>query len=337
MKALTFDDVLLVPGYNRFESRRDVSTAMTDKTGNLTLNLPLMSASMDTITEHAMANFMSEKGGLGVLHRFMNIEKNVEEWNKSKNGYTFVSVGASEKEMERFEALYDAGAHYFCVDVAHGHSMYAAKMLKTMRERHKNIFIMAGAVVTYAGADFLRDNGADMIRVGIGGGSVCQTRIKTGFGVPQLTAIMECSRVDRSIICDGAVRTPGDIVKALAFGADFIMTGSMLSGTHYTPGEVNLDKNNKYVKSYRGMASREVNEDYFGKLFEWKTAEGVATTVSYKDEKQTDEIIHDIVGGLRSGLTYAGATDIRDLQRKLDYVTITENGRIESRPHKLDK
>ncbi|NCC95083.1 MAG: guanosine monophosphate reductase, partial [Opitutae bacterium] len=174
-------------------------------------------------------------------------------------------------------------------------------------------------------------------KVGIGGGSVCTTRLKTGFGVPNLTAIHNCARVDRSVVADGGIRYPGDIVKALAFGADFVMIGKMLAGTGPTPGPVvertGPDGQIRQVKVYRGMASAEVAEDYCGGVPEWKTAEGVAMEVPYRPD--ADKIIADIVGGLRSGLTYGGAMTIRELQRKLDYIEMTPVGRIEGLPHGL--
>ena len=192
--------------------------------------------------------------------------------------------------------------------------------------------IIAGNVATYAGADYLASCGADIIKVGIGGGSVCSTRIKTGFGVPTLTSVQQCARISRSIIADGGIRTAGDIVKALAFGADFVMLGGMFAGTGPTPGEVFEKPDGSKVKMYRGMASREAQGDFMGNMPEWKTAEGVATEVPYREDE--DAIVADIVGGLRSGLTYAGACNIRELQRKLDYTIITPAGRTESLPHK---
>jgi IMP dehydrogenase len=209
------------------------------------------------------------------------------------------------------------------------------KRLKELRSMlGREACLMAGNVATYAGADFLASCGADIIKVGIGGGSVCTTRIKTGFGVPNLTAIKECARVDRSIIADGGIRSPGDIVKALAFGADFVMVGSMFAGTRPTPGEPFVDpKTGKMVKRYRGMASRDVQDEYHGGIAEWKTAEGVSTQVAYREDEQ--EILADIIGGIRSGLTYGGAATIRELQRKLDFIEITAAGRIESLPHRI--
>ena len=330
--AITYDDVLLVPAYNHHESRRIVETSATDRLGKLTLELPVMSSNMDTITESRMANFMSSKGGIGVLHRFLSIEDNIREF-KACHGAVFVSVGCNNQELLRAEALRDAGADFFCVDVAHAHAKYVGKTLKSLRQLLGSRCIMAGNVATYAGADYLASCGADIIKAGIGGGSVCTTRIKTGFGVPMLTCIQDCARSDRSVVADGGLRTSGDVVKALAFGADFVMLGGMLAGTAPTPGEVITNANGQRVKRYRGMASREAQEAFLGQMHEWKTAEGVSTDVPYRDDEEF--IMADIVGGLRSGLTYAGADSISELQRKLNYMQITPAGRLERLPHKL--
>lgn len=294
-QAITFDDVLLVPSYNHHESRKVVDTTSTDRLGKLSLALPVISSNMDTITESDMANFMSSKGAMGALHRFMTVEENIREFKKCK-AKVFVSIGCTLAELERAEALRDAGADYFCVDVAHAHAKYVGKTLKSLRQILQDLCIMAGNVATYAGADYLASCGADIIKAGIGGGSVCSTRIKTGFGVPMLTCIQDCSRADRSIVADGGIRTSGDIVKALAFGADFVMIGGMLAGTAPTPGEVIKKKDGSKVKYYRGMASREAQEDFLGVMHDWKTAEGITTEVPFKENP--DAIISDIVGGL---------------------------------------
>ncbi len=337
MKAFTYDDILLVPSYSHWESRKVVDISIRCKTGKLFLQLPLMSANMDTITETDMANFIGSKGGIGVLHRYMSIENNVSMFKNCTHS-VFVSIGCAEKDLERAEALRDAGAELFNVDVAHAHAKYVGRTLKRIREMiGDRACIMAGNVATYAGADYLASCSADIVKVGIGGGSVCTTRLKTGFGVPNLTAIKNCSRVDRSVVADGGIRYAGDIVKALAFGADFVMIGSMLAGTRPTPGPVvaqkEADGRERKVKLYRGMASSEVQEEYHGGVAEWKTSEGISTEVAYREDE--DEIIADIVGGLRSGLTYGGAATIEELQRKLDYIEITPAGRTESLPHRI--
>jgi IMP dehydrogenase len=334
--AITYDDILLVPSYNHWESRKVVDVAIADKSGKLRLDLPLMTANMDSVTEDAMANFIGAKGGIGVIHRFMTIEANVGIF-KACQERTFVSIGCSPEDLERAEALRDAGADLFCIDVAHAHARYVGKTLKKIRDMlGREACIMAGNVATYAGADYLASLSADIVKVGIGGGSVCTTRIKTGFGVPNLTAIKNCARVDRSVVADGGIRTPGDMVKALAFGADFVMVGSMLAGTRPTPGEVIVRRdaqgNENKVKLYRGMASSEAQDDFHGGMTEWKTAEGISLDVPYREDEEL--ILADIVGGLRSGLTYGGAATIRELQRKLDFIRITPAGRVESQAHR---
>ena len=337
MKAFTYDDILLVPSYNHWESRKVVDISMICKKEKLSLKLPLMTANMDAITETDMANYIGAKGGIGVLHRYMSIENNVRMFKDCRYP-TFVSVGCGTKDLERVEALRDAGADLFCIDVAHAHAKYVGRTLKSIRKMlGDETCIMAGNVATYAGADHLASCSADIVKVGIGGGSVCTTRIKTGFCVPNLTAIKNCSRVDRSVVADGGIRYPGDIVKALAFGADFVMLGSMLAGTKPTPGPV-IRKEGKNgeevkVKTYRGMASSEVQQEFHGGIAEWKTSEGVSIDVPYREDE--DKVITDIIGGLRSGLTYGGAATIAELQRKLDYIEITSSGRTESLPHRL--
>ncbi|MBW2014101.1 MAG: guanosine monophosphate reductase [Deltaproteobacteria bacterium] len=337
MKAFTYDDILMVPSYNHWESRKVVDISMRCKKGKLFLELPIMTANMDTITEMDMANYIGAKGGIGVLHRYMSIENNVRMYKDCRYP-VFVSVGCGAEDLKRAEALRDAGADLFCIDVAHAHAKYVGRMLKNIRMMlGDDACIMAGNVATYAGADHLASCGADIVKVGIGGGSVCTTRIKTGFGVPNLTAIKNCSRVDRSIVADGGIRYPGDIVKALAFGADFVMLGGMLAGTRPTPGPV-MSKKNKNgeevkVKSYRGMASSEVQKDFHGGIAEWKTSEGISIQVPFREDE--DMIINDIIGGLRSGLTYGGAATIAELQRKLDYIEITTSGRTEGFPQRL--
>jgi IMP dehydrogenase len=337
VKAITYDDILMVPSYNHWESRKVVDISMRCKMDKLSLELPLMTTNMDTITGASMANFIGSKGGIGVLHRYLSVEDNVSMFKDCRYP-VFVSIGCSEKDLERTEALRDAGADLFCVDVAHAHAKYVGRTLKQIRALlGEQACIMAGNVATYAGADYLASSSADIIKVGIGGGAVCTTRIKTGFGVPNLTAIKNCARVGRSVVADGGIRYPGDIVKALACGADFVMVGSMLAGTRPTPGPVKTKKSKTgettQVKIYRGMASSEAQKDYHGGIAEWKTSEGVATEVPYREDE--DEIIADIIGGLRSGLTYGGAATIGELQRKLDFIEITPAGRMESLPHRI--
>ena len=336
-RGLTFDDVLLVPGYNGIKSRQNVTT--TVKVKNVEFGIPLMSSNMDTITGLEMARAMDTLGGLGILHRFMPVEENVELFLKLKGSHRAgCSVGLGEEGLKRAEALIHAGCHIVCVDVAHGHSKEVNRTVRILRETYKdNILIIAGNVATYAGADYLAAAGADVIKVGIGPGSVCTTRVKTGFGVPQLTAIQECRKVDRPLIADGGVRYPADAVKALAAGATFVMLGGMLAGCDETPGEIIEEKGGSFpggrrrVKRFRGMASREAQEDFMGGMADWKTSEGVATEVLAKGPVK--DVIQDLMGGIRSGMTYCGALTILDLQRKAQFLEITNAGHQEGQPH----
>jgi len=229
------------------------------------------------------------------------------------------------------------GADYITIDIAHGHAESVRRMIGHIKARLPNAFVIAGNVGTPEGVIDLENWGADATKVGIGPGKVCITRLKTGFGTGgwQLSALKWCARVaSKPIVADGGIRTPGDIVKALAFGADFVMVGGVLAGTRPTPGEPLRDADGRPThKVYRGMASKEVADDHLGGLTGWKTAEGVATKVPYREDEE--EILADIIGGLRSGLTYAGANTIRELQRKLNYVLVSPAGRIESLPHKI--
>jgi len=225
MKALSFDDIQLVPRYNNIPSRKDVDTSI--RLGDLELRIPVFSANMDSVTGPEMAHAMHHLGGLGFLHRFSSVTENVSMYTSLEEEEAVISIGVNEG-LDRFEALYEVGARYFCVDVAHGHSKAVGDTISRMIESHDDVFIVAGNVCTAEGAEYLADKGAQAIKVGIGPGSVCSTRIKTGFGIPQFTAIQQCRHVNCLLIADGGIRTPGDAVKAFAAGADAIMIGGML-------------------------------------------------------------------------------------------------------------
>lgn len=333
-RGLTFDDVILVPGYNGIRSRNLVTTSV--KVSGRTFDIPLVSSNMDTVTGAAMATLMAGHGGMALLHRFQSIDDNVKMFTDVASPKNVgVSIGIGADGMLRAEALVAAGAEIVCVDVAHGHSKEVNRTIRDLREKfHDSIMIVAGNVATYAGADYLAAAGADVIKVGIGAGSVCTTRMKTGFGVPQLTAIFECCKVDRPVIADGGVRYPSDAVKALAAGADLVMLGGMLAGTDEAPGLV-IERSGKKYKRFRGMASKEAQEDFMGQMQEWKTAEGVALEVPCKGSAKA--VILDLMGGIRSGMTYCGAEVIRDLKRKAQFMEITAAGRVEGTPHASER
>lgn len=328
--------MVLVPGYNGIRSRQNVTTSVV--LGSCNYEIPLISSNMDTVTEVEMADKMASLGGMGILHRFLPVEANLEIFRKlSHPDRTGVSIGLGKAGVERAEALVAAGAKIICVDVAHGHSKEVNRTIRTLREKYgDNILVIAGNVATYAGADYLAAAGADAIKVGIGSGSVCTTRIKTGFGVPQLTALQECRKVDRVIIADGGIRYPADVVKALAAGASFVMLGGLLAGTLEAPGKI-IEKvvggEKKKFKVFRGMASKEAQEDFMGAMSEWKTAEGIVVEVECKGSVK--DVVLDVMGGLRSGMTYCGAATISDLQRKAQFIEITQAGKIEGSPHAL--
>jgi IMP dehydrogenase len=345
MKALSFDDISLVPRYNNIASRRDVDTSV--RFGNLTLRVPILSSNMDTVTGHRMARSIYGQGGLGFLHRFCSIEDNVTmyndatfEWQNTRSprlrdSEAVVSLGVNEG-LDRFHALHQQGARHFCIDIAHGHSESVGQMVQKIKEYDDATFVIAGNVCHAAGAEYLAAKGADAVKVGIGPGSVCSTRIKTGFGVPQFTAIQDCRRVNCLIIADGGIRTPGDAVKAFVAGADVVMLGGMLAGTNETPGDITVqtDGNGDVVaeyKMFRGMASKEAQDEFMGTMNDWKTAEGVETTVTAKGP--VSAVIGDLMGGIRSGCTYCGANNIQQLKERAAYVEVTAAGRIEGTPH----
>lgn len=334
-RGLTFDDVILVPSYNGIRSRNMVTTSV--KIAGRAFDIPLVSSNMDTVTGVEMAKLMTSQGALALLHRFVSIEDNVRMFKDAGDPkHVGISIGIGQDGMTRAEALVAAGAEIICVDVAHGHSKEVNRTIRTLRDKYRgNLMIIAGNVATYAGADYLAAAGADVIKVGIGSGSVCTTRLKAGFGVPQLTAIVDCAKIDRSIIADGGVRYPADAVKALAAGADLVMLGGMLSGTDETPGDTieraGSDGVTRRYKRFRGMASKEAQEDFMGQMQDWKTAEGVALEVPCKGTAKA--VLQDIMGGIRSGMTYCGAAEIRDLKRKAQFMEVTQAGRAEASPH----
>jgi IMP dehydrogenase len=329
-KSLSFDDVLLIPKYSEIESREQINIAnyLDEYTY---LYLPVISSPMDTVTETEMAAAVSSSGGLGVLHRYNTIEEQVILTKKVK-GHAAAAVGVTGDYEARAASLVEAGCRILCLDVAHGHHKLVRKALKTLRKNlGDKIHLMAGNVATLEAFNDLADWGADSIRVGIGGGSICSTRINTGHGVPTFQSVWDCSRSSRDakLIADGGIRNAGDIVKALAAGADFVMLGSMLAGTDESPGEIFTSENKKY-KVYRGMASRSAQMDWRGKS---SSPEGVSTTIPYKGS--VIDILQDIAGNIKSGFSYSGVENLEDLQVKAAFLQQTPAGQYESSTHIL--
>lgn len=340
-EALTYDDVLLVPQYSDIESRKEVSIGnWLDEERGLWFNLPLIASPMDTVCEDQMAITIGKMGGLGIVHRYNTIERQCEiaqavsqEIYNHKFG---CAIGITGDYLERAEALVEGGVKILCLDVAHGDHILMKKALITLREKLGNgPHLMAGNVATLEGVDHLADWGANSIRVGIGGGSICSTRIQTGHGVPSLDSVMECARTFRNvaIIADGGIKNSGDIVKALAVGSDFAMLGSVLAGSSDTPGEVFVSaRHGDATKVYRGMASKDAQMDWRGKT---SSLEGISTTIPYKGN--TSEIIDQLENGIRSGLSYSGVRSIQELWAKAKFIRQTSAGTRESDTHILHR
>jgi len=476
-EGLTFDDVLLVPKRSAIVSRLAVNTNAR-LTLRITLNIPIISANMDTVTESAMAIAMARAGGLGAIHRFMTIERQAAEVGRVKRAESFVvespatitpkatvgearqamdasgiggflvmtdecqlvglitrrdvllapdsstsieelmtprdrlvtapvgismeearrllhqhrieklpllgadgcvaglittqdiiklqkhpqatkdgkgrlrvaaAVGVRSSDVQRAEACAAASVDVLVVDIAHGHSEHAINIVRELKRRFPDVQIIAGNVATAQGVRDLAEAGADAVKVGVGSGSICTTRIVTGFGVPQLTAIVDCAEAARELnvplIADGGIRNGGDLTKALAAGADTVMVGSLLAGTEESPG-ASIVRDGRRFKVVRGMASLSANverraiergSDAPADALEWEQVvpEGVEAVVPYRGD--VGDILHQLVGGLRSGLSYASATCIAELQQNAEFVRITQGGVRESGAHDVDR
>lgn len=358
-KGLTFDDVLLIPAESHvLPNEVDLSTQLAD---NIKLNIPLISAGMDTVTEEAMAIAMALQGGLGVVHKNMSIQAQASEVANVKSVVVpsnatkaavddqnrllcAAAVGVTSDTFERAEALLEAGADAIVIDTAHGHSAGVLRKIKEFREHFPKQTLIAGNVATGDATRALFDAGVDVVKVGIGPGSICTTRIVAGVGVPQITAIYDAASAAREyhkpIIADGGIKYSGDVVKALAAGGNAVMLGSMLSGTTEAPGDIFEDNGKKY-KRYRGMGSvgamaqaHGSSDRYFqGGVNEANklVPEGIEARVEYKGD--VSDVVFQIDGGLRSGMGYCGAANISELIEKAQFVQITNAGLRESHPH----
>lgn len=371
--CVCFDDVLLVPRYSAIESRSDVDLSILLNHISERITVPIISSPMDTVTESEMALKMLRLGGLGIIHRYNSVAAQAQmvstvvesllQENNSAIAKVSAAVGVSGDYMQRANELYNAGARILCVDIAHGHHILMKRALTQLRDRFGNkVHLMAGNVATLEAFNDLADWGADSIRVGVGGGSICSTRIQTGHGVPTLQTILDCAASDRDalLIADGGIRTSGDIVKALAAGADMVMLGSLLSGTQETPGDVFYHDDGKHTysvptspeviqwgdasysinvespgrkayKRYRGMASKEAQVEWRGYQ---SSDEGVAADVPYKGP--VGDVIHRLVKGIRSGLSYSGVASISELHARAMFVRQTYSGVSESSTHIFD-
>jgi IMP dehydrogenase len=326
-KGISFEDVLIVPKYNKVLSRKDVEFK-TNVTENYKLNIPIIVANMDTICESEMAIKIGKLGGLGVIHRFLTIKEQSKQIKRVKkyNLLTAAAIGIKDFE-KRGEELSKAGLDILVLDIAHGHSKYAGKALDFFKKEYPHIDIIAGNIASKDAAEYFLSKGANAIKVGIGPGSMCTTRIMTGAGVPQITAIMDVYEATQGkipICADGGIKTPGDLVKAIGAGANTIMSGYIFAGTKETPGKL-IKKEGKYYKNYRGMASydatlkkKKLDEKDNEEII---SIEGEKTLIPYQGPIKP--IIKKFLGGLSSGMTYVGAKNIENIIGKADFIQIS--------------
>jgi len=333
-KCLSFDDVLLVPKMSEIVSRKEIDLSSTLSFRYGKFSLPIISSPMDTVTETNMAISMNKHGGLGVIHRYNTIEEQVNMClsAQSKDSIVSAAIGVSGDYIDRATALYESGVRILCIDIAHGHHKLMRNALSSLRGIFQSkVHIMAGNVATREGYEDLVLWGADSVRVGIGGGSICSTRIQTGHGVPTFQSILDCSKSDYAgtypIIADGGIKNSGDIVKAIAAGADFVMLGSLLSGTEESPGG-KISRGGNLYKEYRGMASKRAQMNWRGRV---ASQEGVAAMVPYKGH--AGEILGSLEAGIRSGLSYSGCVDIQSFQISAEMINQTSAGIVESNTH----
>lgn len=331
-RCFTFDDVLIVPKFSRISSRDQCETSTSFGYENkIGIDIPIISANMDTITGPEMTEAMSMSGAIGALHRFCSIEDNIKMFKHNK--HCFVSFGANRSEVERAVALYDSGAYNFILDVAHGASMNAVEAYRLFREKVKsNAHIMVGNFATGDSINAFTSlcaKSPDSFKVGIGGGSMCTTRIVTGIGVPTLYSVMDAVSTGRPIIADGGIRNSGDVAKCLAAGAKAVMIGSMLSGTLETPGEIESFDDVPH-KVYRGSASKESYEVQ-NKVANHRTPEGESTYVLLKGSAK--DIIKNIRAGVLSAMSYVDAVSLPEFAEKAQFIEITQNGIKESHAH----
>lgn len=338
--GLTFDDVLLMPRHSEISSRRtpELKTKLTKK---WEIDQPFIASNMDTVSEKEMIMAMAKIGAHSILHRFITLEEQIAQIKelhkyRNENQLNFpinVSIGVKEEGMNRADHLIDCGVDILTIDIAHGDSILMFETIDYVKKKYPHIEVIAGNTATPEGVKGFVDHGADAVKVGIGPGSMCTTRIITGCGVPQLTAIAQCvieaKKYDIPVIADGGIKTSGDVVKALAAGAQTVMLGSMLAGTLETPGEVKGG-----MKKYRGMASKDAQVSWRGELPDGMAAEGEARMISCKGS--VHNVVHELAGGLRSGMTYLNAQSISDITKNAQFMEMSSNGIMESRPHGLN-
>ena len=345
-EALTFDDVTLAPNYSEvLPSEVDTSIKLSN---NLSLKIPILTSAMDTVTESKMAIAIAKAGGIGIIHRNLDIKKQINEIQKVKKQKLLVgaAVGAGPNEHKRAEQILKEGVNLIVVDTAHGHTKKVGEIIKFIKKNKTKVTLCAGNIATPEAAKYLLNLGVDIIKVGIGPGSICTTRLVAGIGVPQLSAILAVRNGLKNkkaiIISDGGIKYSGDLAKAFAAGADAVMIGSLFAGTDETPGKL-IMKNGKKFKSFRGMGSvGAMNKGSADRYFQKKqkdaskyVPEGVEGFVKYKGK--VADVLYKLVGGLKSSMGYLGAKQIKNLRDKPRFVKITKAGFYESMVHNVDQ
>jgi len=344
-EALTFDDILLLPRYsNVLPINTNIALSLTK---NIELRVPFLSSAMDTVTESRMAIAMGNSGGMGIIHRNLKIKSQSLEVKKVKRKKLLVgaAIGTNQEDLDRARVLKDSGVDLIVIDTAHGHSSKVLKVLSKIKKINNKTPICVGNIATGEAATRLYNSGADIIKVGIGPGSICTTRMVAGIGVPQISAIIEVKKALKNkkikIISDGGIKFSGDIAKALAAGADAIMMGSIFAGTDESPGKKFMVKG-KIYKQYRGMGSIGAMSSgsanrYFQKNFKDKSKfvpEGVEGRVEHKGS--VSKIIYQLQGGLRSSMGYIGAKNLKEIKKRAKFIKITKAGFYESMVHSVE-
>lgn len=342
---VTFDDVLLVPGQS-LESRDSASVAQL--LGARNIAHPIIPANMDTISGKDLCDAQLKSGGIAILHRYLTTQDRKNIWwdlnNKYNNAPFYISVGVSDEEKDTVEQLAKVGCFRFCIDVANAYSDKVLEMIAHINRTCTNPSIIVGNIATIDAVRFLLQNHPEieMLKIGIGPGSLCTTRIVTGCGFPQLSAIYNIAnhiyswRYKIKLIADGGIKNSGDIVKAIVAGADYVMTGALFAGCDETPGDIIIIDGKKY-KKYAGMASkdaqigwREASNSQLNKII---VPEGEATLKPIKGPYS--EVLYQLLGGLKSGMSYLNCQTLDKLKRGADFIKVSQNTVMENRPHGL--
>lgn len=350
-ELLSFDDILLSPKFSFIKSRKDVDTSQFFL--GLNLSTPILSSNMDTITEYQMAAAMALNGGVGALHRFQTIDQNVKDFHNTQdlivnsNLYTgqytkpIVSIGIGSNEIERALALYEAGATHFLIDVAHGAAMHVVEQYdRLLSLLDTEVQVIVGNFSDASGIEAFNYHvksrrKPNAFKIGIGGGSLCTTRIVTGCGAPTLSSILDCSRTGAVLIADGGIRNSGDYSKALAAGATTVMLGGLLAGTEEAPGDPVWEPTQASIakpkfKVYRGSASHE-SYNVQGKTSPHRSPEGESTLVPYKGPVK--DVLQQLNSGLRSAMSYCNSSNLTEFRERAKMMRVTEAGAKESKPH----